>query len=85
MSAKEVLEVVMPCAGAAIAAAIYPAGPLVMIAANAADLALAILLTGPELSDWYHEGKLPLHTMAIAALSLGITILLVDNVAKTSG
>ena len=78
-------EAVIACAGAAVASAIYPAGPVVMLAANAADFAMSILLTAPELHTWYAEGRLPLLTMAIAALSLGVTITLVDNVGRKSG
>ncbi len=73
------------CAGAAVASAIYPVGPVVMLAANAADFATAILLTAPELNDWYEGGKPPLLTMAIAALSLGVTILMVEKVSRKSG
>ena len=77
-------NVVFVCAGAAVASAIYPVGPVVMLAANAADFATAILLTAPELNDWYERGKPPLLTMAIAALSLGVTVLLVEKVGRKS-
>lgn len=70
------------CAGAAIAAGIHPWAPLMLVSANAADIATSIFITGPELSDWYEHGKLPLHTVAIAAVSLGVAIQLVDKVGK---
>lgn len=73
------------CAGAAVASAIYPVGPVVMLAANGADFMMAVFLTAPELNDWYERGKPPLLTMAIAALSLGVSILLVEKVGRKSG
>lgn len=56
-----------------------------MLAANAADFIMAFFLTAPELSDWYEKGLVPWHTLATAALSLGITIFLVDRVGRQTG
>ena len=65
-----------------MAAALYPKGALVMVAANAADFALSYFLTGNELYDWYEHGKVPMHTLAIASASLGITIHLMQKARK---
>lgn len=73
------------CAGASLATALFPKEPVVMLAANAADFIMAFFLTAPELSDWYEKGLVPWHTLATAALSLGITIFLVDRVGRQTG
>ena len=65
-----------------MAAALYPKGALVMVAANAADFALSYFLTGNELYDWYEHGKIPVHTLAITSASLGITIHLMQKARK---
>jgi hypothetical protein len=73
------------CAGASLATALFPKEPVVMLAANAADFIMAFFLTAPELSDWYEKGLVPWHTLATAALSLGITIFLLDRVGRQTG
>jgi hypothetical protein len=49
-------------------------GVLTMLAGNAADLAMAVFVTGPELNEWYDKRRVPKVTLCLAAASAGVAV-----------